>query len=140
MAMEQTLSLVKPDATKRNLTGAINKMIEEAGLTIIAQKKLRLTQNQAEAFYAVHKDKEFFPRLIESMTKGSIVAQVLAGDNAINVYRDLMGPTDPKKQKEGSIRKAFGIDYRHNSVHGSDSLTTAKEEIAFFFAQIELVN
>lgn len=140
MAIERTLSLIKPDATGRNLTGAINKMIEEGDLRIVAQKRLKLSETQAEAFYHIHKDKDFFKSLVASMTQGDIVAQVLEGENAINKYRELMGPTDPKKQPKGSIRAAYGLDYRRNSVHGSDSAENAKEEISFFFAQTELID
>lgn len=140
MAIERTLSLIKPDATGRNLTGAINKMIEEGDLRIVAQKRLKLSETQAEAFYHIHKDKDFFKSLVASMTQGDIVAQVLEGENAINKYRELMGPTDPKKQPKGSIRAAYGLDYRRNSVHGSDLAENAKEEISFFFAQTELID
>lgn len=140
MAIERTLSLIKPDATGRNLTGAINKMIEEGDLRIVAQKRLKLSETQAEAFYHIHKDKDFFKSLVASMTQGDIVAQVLEGENAINKYRELMGPTDPKKQPKGSIRAAYGLDYRRNSVHGSNSAENAKEEISFFFAQTELID
>lgn len=139
MATERTLSLIKPDATSRNLTGAINKMIEEADLNIIAQKRLKLSKAQAEAFYHTHKDKDFFEPLVESMTAGDVVAQVLEGENAIARYRQLMGPTNPEKQPKNCIRAIYGLGFRRNSVHGSDSLEHAKEEIGFFFAQIELV-
>ncbi|MFV0432036.1 MAG: nucleoside-diphosphate kinase [Alphaproteobacteria bacterium] len=140
MAIERTLSLIKPDATIRNLSGSINKIIEENGLKIIAQKRLKLTKNQAEAFYAEHKGKEFFEALVTSMIKAHIVAQVLEGEDAIATYRKLMGPTDPKKQTQETIRKQFGIDYRQNSVHGSDSKESAVKEITFFFSQLELVD
>ncbi|MFV0322131.1 MAG: nucleoside-diphosphate kinase [Alphaproteobacteria bacterium] len=139
MAIERTLSLIKPDATGRNLTGAINKMIEESGLNIIAQKRLKLNKAQAEAFYHVHRGKDFFDPLVESMTAGDIVAQVLEGEDAIARYRQLMGPTNPEKQPKDCIRAIYGLGFRRNSVHGSDSLENAAEEIHFFFAQIELI-
>lgn len=139
MAIERTLSLIKPDATGRNLTGAINKMIEEGDLRIVAQKRLKLSETQAEAFYHIHKDKDFFKSLVASMTQGDIVAQVLEGENAINKYRELMGPTDPKKQPKGSIRAAYGLDYRRNSVHGSDWAKTQKRKLVSFLHKLSLL-
>lgn len=137
MTIEQTLSIIKPDATARNLTGAINAMIEEAGLQIIAQKRLWLTQGQAEGFYKEHKDKDFFTPLVEFMISGPIIVQVLQGDNAIADYRDLMGGFG--ESVTGTIRHRFAETSRRNSVHGSDSLASAQREINFFFSQIELL-
>src|ERR1700737_22780 len=124
MAVERTLSIIKPDATKRNLTGAINCMIEEAGLRIAPQKRTRMTRDQAETFYAVHRDRPFFPELVAFMTSGPLVVQVLEGENAIAKYRELMGATDPRKAEEGTIRSRHGISVGENSVHGSDSPET----------------
>src|SRR5579872_2407656 len=121
MAKERTLSIIKPDATRRNLTGKINARFEERGLRIIAQKRLRLTRAQAEAFYAVHRERPFFQSLVEYMSAGPIVAQVLEGENAVTVNRDVMGATDPKKAAPGTIRRDFAENIEANSVHGSDS-------------------
>ena len=134
MAVERTLSIIKPDATRRNLSGAINARIEQAGLRIVAQKRLKLTREQAEAFYAVHRERPFFDSLCAFMTSGPVVVQVLEGDNAIARYREVMGATDPAKAAAGTIRKEFAESIEANSVHGSDSAETAAREIAFFFA------
>ncbi len=138
MAVERTLSIIKPDATRRNLTGKINARFEEAGLRIVAQKRLYLTQTQAEGFYYVHKERAFFDDLVEFMTSGPIVVQVLEGDDAIQRNRDIMGATNPANADEGTIRKDFAEDIEANSVHGSDALETAAEEIAYFFSQLEI--
>ena len=131
--MERTFSIIKPDATKRNLTGAINKIIEENGLRIIAQKRIKLTRLKAEGFYNIHKDKSFFKDLIDYMTSEPVVIQVLQGENAIVKYREVMGATNPENADKGTIRKKFAINIQENSVHGSDSLENAKIEIEFFF-------
>ena len=140
MALERTLSLIKPDATRRNLTGKINAKIEEAGLRIIAQKRLKLTKSQAERFYAVHAERSFFNDLCESMITGPIVAQVLEGEEAVVCYRDIMGATNPANATEGTIRQEFAESIEANSVHGSDSLENALQEISFFFSQLEIVD
>jgi len=139
MARERTFSIIKPDATERNLTGAINARIEAAGLRIIAQKRIRMTRPQAEGFYAVHRERPFFRSLVEFMSSGPVVVQVLEGDNAVAKYRDLMGATDPAKAAAGSIRKEFARSIEANSVHGSDSAENAATEIAFFFPPAEIV-
>ncbi|MHB1303618.1 MAG: nucleoside-diphosphate kinase [Acidiphilium sp.] len=139
MATERTLSIIKPDATRRNLTGRINAKFEEAGLRIVAQKRLHLTKGQAEAFYAVHKERPFFGGLVAFMTSGPVVAQVLEGDDAVAKNRTIMGATDPKKADAGTIRAEFAEDIEANSVHGSDAADTAAQEIAFFFAGVEIV-
>jgi nucleoside-diphosphate kinase len=139
MATERTLSIIKPDATRRNLTGKINACFEEAGLRIVAQKRLQLTQAQAEAFYAVHNARPFFAGLVTFMTSGPVVAQVLEGANAVARNREIMGATDPKKADAGTIRAQFAEDIEANSVHGSDSAENAAAEIAFFFAGVEIV-
>ncbi|MCH7542406.1 MAG: nucleoside-diphosphate kinase [Proteobacteria bacterium] len=139
MTIERTLSIVKPDATRRNLTGQINARLEAAGLRIIAQKRLRLTREQAEAFYAVHAERSFFDDLCDFMISGPVVAQVLEGENAIGKNREIMGATNPANAKDGTIRKDFGESVEANSVHGSDSAETAAREIAFFFSDIEIV-
>ena len=138
MAVERTLSIIKPDATRRNLTGKINARFEEAGLRIVAQKRLYLTQTQAEGFYYVHKERAFFDDLVEFMTSGPIVVQVLEGDDAIQRNRDIMGATNPANADDGTIRKDFAEDIEANSVHGSDASETAAEEIAYFFSQLEI--
>ena len=140
MSVERTLSIIKPDATKRNLTGLINAKFEKAGLKIIAQKRLQLTRSMAESFYEIHKDRPFFNDLVDFMISGPVVVQVLEGDNAVKLNRDVMGATNPKEAEEGTIRKEFAESIEANSVHGSDSLENAKNEISFFFANIELVN
>jgi nucleoside-diphosphate kinase len=139
MAIERTFSILKPDATARNLTGAINAMIEQAGLRIVAQKRLRMTREQAETFYAVHRERPFFPELVQFMSSGPVVVQVLEGENAIARYRDLMGATNPAQAADGTIRKAYAGSVGENSVHGSDSPDTAEKEIAQFFAGNEIV-
>ena len=140
MSVERTLSIIKPDATKRNLTGLINAKLEKAGLKIIAQKRLQLTRSMAEKFYEIHKDRPFFNDLVDFMISGPVVVQVLEGDNAVKLNRDVMGATNPDDAEEGTIRKEFAESIEANSVHGSDSLENAKNEISFFFANIELVN
>ena len=139
MAIERTLSIIKPDATRRNLTGAINAMIEAAGLRIVAQKRLRMTRQQAEIFYAVHRERPFFSELVETMTSGPVVVQVLEGENAIAKYREVMGATDPAKADAGTIRKLHARSVGENSVHGSDGPETASVEIAQFFSGNEIV-
>ena len=139
MATERTLSIIKPDATRRNLTGRINALLEQAGLRIVAQKRLRLTQPQAEAFYAVHRERPFFRDLVTFMLTGPVVVQVLEGENAVAGNREIMGATDPKKADPGTIRAEFAESIEANSVHGSDSPENAAAEIAFFFAGIEIV-
>jgi nucleoside-diphosphate kinase len=139
MAIERTLSIIKPDATTRNLTGAINMLIEQAGLRIVAQKRVLISREQAETFYAVHRARPFFRELVDFMTSGPVVVQVLEGENAIAAYRDLMGATDPAKAAPGTIRKAFAQTIGENSVHGSDAAETAAKEIAQFFAGNEIV-
>jgi len=139
MAIERTFSILKPDATARNLTGAINAMIEKSGLRIIAQKRVMITRAQAEAFYAVHRQRPFFGELVDFMISGPVVVQVLEGENAITAYRDLMGATHPAKAAEGTIRKAFAKSISENSVHGSDAPETAQKEIAQFFSGKEIV-
>ena len=138
MALERTLSIIKPDATRRNLTGKIKARFEEAGFRIIAQKRLRLSRAQAEAFYAVHKARPFFNDLCSFMTSGPVVVQVLEGENAVARNRDIMGATDPKKADKGTIRADFAESIEANSVHGSDSLENAVREIGFFFSEIEI--
>jgi nucleoside-diphosphate kinase len=139
MAIERTLSIIKPDATRRNLTGRINALLEAAGLRIIAQKRLRLTIPQAEAFYAVHQKRPFYRDLVRFMVSGPVVVQVLEGEGAVACNREVMGATDPKKAEPGTIRAEFAENIEANSVHGSDSLETAALEIPFFFAGIEIV-
>jgi nucleoside-diphosphate kinase len=138
MATERTLSIIKPDATRRNLTGKVNAVLEAAGLRIVAQKRLHLTQGQAEAFYAVHAARPFYRDLVTFMTSGPVVVQVLEGDNAVQRNRDVMGATDPAKAAPGTIRAEFAENIEANSVHGSDSAENAAVEIAFFFAGIEI--
>jgi len=138
MATERTLSIIKPDATRRNLTGKINARFEEKGLKIVAQKRLQLTKAQAEAFYAVHKARPFFGELVSFMISGPVVAQVLEGENAVAANREIMGATDPKKAAPGTIRKDFAESIEANSVHGSDSAENAATEIAFFFSGIDI--
>ena len=139
MATERTLSIIKPDATERNLTGQINARFEAAGLRIVAQKRMRLTTAQAQAFYAVHKERPFYADLVAFMTSGPVVVQVLEGADAIAKNREVMGATDPAKAEAGTIRKDFAKDIEANSVHGSDSPETAAQEIAFFFAEVDIV-
>jgi nucleoside-diphosphate kinase len=139
MAIERTLSIIKPDATRRNLTGKINARLEDAGLRVVAQKRLWLTRKQAEQFYAVHKERPFFNSLCDFMSSGPVVAQVLEGENAVTKNRDVMGATNPANAAPGTIRKDFAESIEANSVHGSDSADNAKIEIAFFFSGLELV-
>ena len=139
MAVERTFSIIKPDATERNLTGAINAIIEGAGLRIVAQKRVRITREQAETFYGVHRERPFFGELVEFMTSGPVVVQVLEGEGAIAKYRDVMGATDPAKAAAGTIRKTHAKSIGENSVHGSDAPDTATKEIAQFFAGNEIV-
>ena len=139
MPVERTFSIIKPDATARNLTGAVNAIIEQAGLRIVAQKRVRITREQAETFYAVHRERPFFPELVSFMISGPVVVQVLEGDNAIARYREIMGATDPAKAAAGTIRKVHARSIGENSVHGSDAAETAENEIAQFFAGNEIV-
>lgn len=139
MATERTLSIIKPDATRRNLTGKINARFEDAGLRIVAQKRLRLTKEQAAQFYAVHSERSFFGELCDFMTSGPVVVQVLEGENAVLRNREIMGATNPANAAPGTIRADFAESVEANSVHGSDSLENANIEIAFFFAQTEIV-
>jgi nucleoside-diphosphate kinase len=138
MAIERTLSILKPDATRRNLTGKINARFEERGLRIVAQKRLQLSQAQAEQFYAVHRARPFFSDLVTFMISGPVVVQVLEGENAVQLNRDIMGATDPKKADSGTIRRDFAESIEANSVHGSDSPENARTEIAFFFSGVEI--
>ena len=138
MAIERTLSIIKPDATRRNLTGRINARFENAGLKIIAQRRLRLNRQQAERFYAMHKERSFFNDLCEFMCSGPVVAQILEGEGVIAQNRELMGATNPANADEGTIRKDFGESVEANSVHGSDSPETAALEIAYFFSAIDI--
>ncbi|MBA4118925.1 MAG: nucleoside-diphosphate kinase [Candidatus Puniceispirillum sp.] len=139
MSVQRTLSMIKPDATARSLTGAINAKLEAAGFRIIAQKRMFLSRAQAEAFYAVHKERAFFDDLCAFMSSGPIVAQVLEADDAVARYRDIMGATNPANAAEGTIRKEFAESIEANSVHGSDSLENAAQEISFFFSGLEIV-
>ncbi len=139
MTVQRTFSIIKPDATERNLTGAVNAVIEEAGLRIIAQKRIRMTRGQAETFYAVHKERPFFGELVDFMVSGPVVVQVLEGENAILRYREVMGATNPANAAEGTIRKKFAKSVGENSVHGSDAVETAAMEIAQFFSGNEIV-
>ena len=139
MAVERTFSILKPDATERNLTGAINAMIEKAGLRIVAQRRVRITREQAETFYAVHRERPFFKELVTFMTSGPVVVQVLEGENAIAKYRDIMGATDPAKAAPNTIRKVHAKSIGENSVHGSDAADTAAKEIAQFFSDNDIV-
>ena len=139
MAIERTLSIIKPDATRRNLTGAINQRFEEGGLRIVAQRRIRLSQADAEGFYAVHKERPFFGSLCEFMTSGPVVVQVLEGENAVARNREIMGATNPADADPGTIRKDFAESIEANSAHGSDSLENAATEIAFFFSEDQIV-
>ncbi len=139
MALERTFSIIKPDATRRNLTGKINALLEAGGLRIIAQKRIQLSKAQAETFYGVHKERPFFNDLVKFMTSGPIVAQVLEGENAVARNREIMGATNPANAAEGTIRKTFAESIEANSAHGSDSLENAAIEIAYFFSGLELV-
>ncbi|MBV9741744.1 MAG: nucleoside-diphosphate kinase [Hyphomicrobiales bacterium] len=139
MAIERTFSIIKPDATRRNLTGAINAVIEKAGLRIVGQKRVLMTEHQAKTFYAVHKERPFYAELVEMMSSAPVVVQVLEGENAIAKYRDVMGSTNPTNAAEGTIRKSFALSMGENSVHGSDSPANAAIEIAQFFSGNEIV-
>ncbi len=139
MAVERTLSIIKPDATRRNITGRINSRFETAGLAIIAQRRLKLTRERAEAFYAVHKERPFFGSLCDFMTSGPVVVQVLEGEDAVARNREIMGATDPAEAAEGTIRKDLAESKEANSVHGSDSPENAAEEITFFFSDDEII-
>ena len=139
MAIERTLSIVKPDATRRNITGLINARLEEVGLNIVAQRRVRLTRNDAEKFYAVHSERSFFNDLCEFMASGPVVVQVLEGENAVTLNRNIMGATNPANADDGTIRKEFGESIEANSVHGSDSVENAALEIAFFFSKLAIV-
>ena len=139
MAVERTFSIIKPDATRRNLTGKINARFEEKGLRIVAQKRLKMTRQQAEGFYGVHKERPFFNDLCTFMTSGPVVVQVLEGDNAVAKNREIMGATNPANAADGTIRKEFALSVGENSVHGSDAPETAAQEIKYFFADIEIV-
>jgi len=138
MAIQRTLSIIKPDATKRDVTGKINQMLERSGLRIIAQKRIKLSQEQAEGFYSVHKDRPFYNDLVNFMMSGPVVVQVLEGENAIKVNRDTMGATNPEEAEEGTIRAEVGLSIEANSVHGSDSEENARSEINFFFKDEEI--
>ena len=139
MATQRTFSIIKPDATERNLTGAVNAVIEKAGLRIVAQKRIRMTRKEAETFYAVHSARPFFGELVEFMTSAPVVVQVLEGENAVQTYRDVMGATNPANAAEGTIRKLFARSMGENSAHGSDSVENAAIEIAQFFSGNEIV-
>ncbi len=139
MVIERTLSIIKPDATKRNITGAVNTRFEEKGLRVVAQKRLHLSRRQAMLFYEQHKDRGFFKELVEYMVSGPIVVQVLEGEGAIMQNREIMGATDPAKAAKGTIRKDFALNIGENSVHGSDSPEAARREIDFFFSESEIV-
>ena len=139
MAVTRTFSIIKPDATRRNLTGAVTKMLEDAGLRVVASKRIRMTKDQAEGFYAVHKESPFFGELVEFMMSGPVVVQVLEGVDAVKRNRDVMGATNPADAAEGTIRKTFAESIEANTVHGSDSDENAKIEIAFFFDEDEIV-
>ena len=138
--MSRTFSIIKPDATKRNITGSINKIIEENNLIIIAQKRIKLSKKKAEGFYAIHKDKSFFNELIEYMTSGPVIVQVLEGNNAVEKYRKIMGATNPENAENGTIRKEYALNIQENSVHGSDSDENAKIEIKYFFEDNEILS
>ncbi len=139
MAVTRTFSIIKPDATRRNLTGAVTKMLEDAGLRVVASKRIHLTRTQAEGFYAVHKDRPFYGELCEFMTSGPVVVQVLEGEDAVKTNRDVMGATNPADAAEGTIRKTYAEGIEANSVHGSDSEENAATEIKFFFTDEEIV-
>ena len=139
MATERTFSIIKPDATRRNLTGAVTKMLEDGGLRVVASRRIHMTQDQAEGFYAVHKERPFFNDLVKFMTSGPVVVQVLEGENAVLRNREIMGATNPANADEGTIRRTYAESIEANSVHGSDSPENAKIEIAFFFKPDEIV-
>ena len=139
MSKEQTLSIIKPDAIARNITGKVNSLIENSGLRIIAQKRIKLTKEMASRFYEVHKDRPFFQDLVSFMVSSPVIVQVLQGDNAVALYRKVMGATNPEEAEVGTIRKEFALSIEANSVHGSDSIENAKKEISFFFSETEIV-
>ena len=139
MATSRTFSIIKPDATRRNLTGAVTKMLEDAGLRVIASKRIQMTEDQAKGFYEVHKDRPFYGELVTFMTSGPVVVQVLEGEDAVKRNRDVMGATNPGEAEDGTIRKTFAESIEANSVHGSDSDENAAKEIAFFFEEDEIV-
>ena len=138
MSIEQTLSIIKPDATSRNITGQVNSIIEKSGLKIIGQKRIKLTKETAGKFYEVHKERPFFEDLVSFMVSGPVIVQVLQGENAVALYRKVMGATNPQEAEEGTIRKEFALSIEANSVHGSDSIENAKKEISFFFSETEI--
>ena len=138
MSIEQTLSIIKPDATSRNITGQVNSIIEKSGLKIIGQKRIKLTKETAGKFYEVHKERPFFQDLVSFMISGPVIVQVLQGENAVAFYRKVMGATNPKEAEVGTIRKEFALSIEANSVHGSDSIENAKKEISFFFSETEI--
>ncbi len=138
--MNLTFSIIKPDATKRNITGSINKIIEDNNLRIVAQKRIKLSKEKAEGFYSVHNDKPFFNELISYMISEPVIIQVLKGDNAVNKYREIMGSTNPEEALPGTIRKEYGLNIQENSVHGSDSNENAKKEIEYFFSNEEIID
>ena len=140
MSIEKTLSIIKPDATARNITGQVNSIIEKSGLKIIAQKRIKLTKDVASKFYEVHKDRPFYKDLVSFMVSGPVVVQVLQGNNAVALYRQVMGSTNPEEAEEGTIRKNFASNVQENAVHGSDSNENAEKEIAFFFLDSELLS
>ena len=138
MSIEQTLSIIKPDATSRNITGQVNSIIENSGLKIIGQKRIKLTEETAGKFYEVHKERPFFKDLVSFMVSGPVIVQVLQGENAVALYRKVMGATNPQEAEIGTIRKEFALSIEANSVHGSDSIENAKKEISFFFSETEI--
>ena len=138
MSIEQTLSIIKPDATSRNITGQVNTIIEKSGLKIIGQKRIKLTKETAGKFYEVHKERPFFQDLVSFMISGPVIVQVLQGENAVALYRKVMGATNPKEAEVGTIRKEFALSIEANSVHGSDSIENANKEISFFFSETEI--
>ena len=138
MSIEQTLSIIKPDATSRNITGQVNSIIEKSGLKIIGQKRIKLTKETAGKFYEVHKERPFFQDLVSFMVSGPVIVQVLKGENAVALYRKVMGATNPQEAEVGTIRKEFALSIEANSVHGSDSIENAKKEISFFFSETEI--
>ena len=138
MSIEQTLSIIKPDATSRNITGQVNSIIEKSGLKIIGQKRIKLTEETAGKFYEVHKERPFFKDLVSFMISGPVIVQVLQGENAVALYRKVMGATNPQEAEVGTIRKEFALSIEANSVHGSDSIENAKKEISFFFSETEI--
>ena len=138
MSIEQTLSIIKPDATSRNITGQVNSIIEKSGLKIIGQKRIKLTKETAGKFYEVHKERPFFQDLVSFMVSGPVIVQVLQGENAVSLYRKIMGATNPEDAEVGTIRKEFALSIEANSVHGSDSIENAKKEISFFFSETDI--